>query len=324
LNSTLLRLFGYAATGAAAGLIGGLLGIGGGAVMVPSLNLILDETMHLAIAGSLVAMIFISASSAWGHWKNGYVLKSVVVRMVPLATVSAVAGVIAGAHFPGAVLRKVFALFLLYSIGNMLYKSVKAFLSPEAEEAPLTEYQPPNEWVTPMVAVPMGFSCGVLGIGGGVIAVPALHLFLRLPLKNAIANSAATIFFSATVAAVAKSISINGMTVTRTTGDVLTLSWHHAVIIGVMMAPTAFIAGRLGSHLTHVSPTGIIRVVFAAVALWASYKFWTKPEGAPEADENPAVSAPEHAAAGLRPAPDGPGYGARRAGGLPGSPKFFQ
>lgn len=305
MNSTILRLLGYAATGAAAGLLGGLLGIGGGVIMVPSLNLIFDETMHVAIAASLFSMIFISASSAWGHWKNGYVLKGVVVRMVPLATASAVGGVIAGAYFPGAVLRKVFAVFLLYSIGNMVYKSIRAFLSPEAEEAPLTEYKPPNEWVTPLVAIPMGFSCGVLGIGGGVIAVPALHLFLRLPLKNAIANSAATIFFSATVATVAKLISIDGMTVTRTTGEVMTLSWHHAAIIGALMAPTAFIAGRLGSHLTRISPTMVIRIIFAAVALWASYKFWMKTEtlGAPE--ETPAASQTDQPGAGRRTAPEG-------------------
>ncbi len=297
--STILRLLGYAVTGAMAGFFGGLLGIGGGIVAVPALNLIIGETMHVAIAGSLTSMVFVAAGAAWGHWKNGYLLRAVMIRLIPLAALSAVAGVLVGAHIPGWLLRRIFAIFLVYAVGNMLYKSTRSYFSKKAEEVPVTEFTPRNEWITPLIAIPMGFSSGVLGIGGGVIAVPAMHLFLRLPLKNAIANSAATIFFSSIIAATVKLISINGMTVNTSGGEEIILAWHHGAIIGVMLAPMAFLGGRMGSHIARVAPVMIIRLLFAAVALYGAQRYWVnsaRPPAPPiipveAADEETDVSA---------------------------------
>ncbi len=290
MSGTVVRIIGYIVTGLAAGVLGGLLGIGGGAVMVPSLNLALGEAMQISIAASLVSMVFISASSAYGHWKNRYILKNVVIRMVPPATVCAVGGAVAGTHFPKWVLQTIFAVFLLYTAFDMVLKVIRRRLKNSKDEDPVREFKVPNEWTIPLIAVPMGFSCGVLGIGGGILAVPALHFFLRLPFKNAIANSSATIFFSSIVAAVAKLISIHGLAVKSAGGAEMILTWQHAFVIGLIMAPTAFIGGRIGSYLTKVSPTAVIRVVFAGVALWAGYKFYvqaTSTDAAPS--EPPAV-----------------------------------
>jgi uncharacterized membrane protein YfcA len=292
---TLFKLVGYAVTGLAAGIIGGLLGIGGGAVMVPLLNLALDETMHVAVAASLFAMVFLSMTSVWGHRKNGYILKSVVVRLAPLATVSAVGGVIAGSYIPGWMLRKIFAVFLAYVAVDMVWRLVRGVKKGgDANEEPVSEFKPANEWVIPLIAIPMGFSCGVLGIGGGIIAVPALHVFLKLPLKNAIANSAATILFSATVAAVSKLIAIDGMEITRENGPTLVLAWQQAAVIGLLIAPTALVGGRVGALLTKKSPTSLIRALFAVMLIWAAVKFWThkREAAASETTTPPAVTIP--------------------------------
>ncbi len=263
------EIIGYLVTGVIAGTLGGLLGIGGGVVMVPAVNLIFGKHIQLAVASSLFCMIFLSISSSYGHWKNGYVLKNVLWEMVPIATVSAIAGVFLGSWvLPAWVLHLMFAVFLGYTV----YKNIATIVGGAPEEGPVKRFAPPNRWIVPAIAVPMGLSCGILGIGGGVIAVPALHYFLKLPFKNAVANSSATILFSATVAAVVKFSTINGMEVTTAAGTE-TLYWYHAMIIGALMAPTALIFGRIGSHLTRITPTRLVRALFVIVAVWACWKY---------------------------------------------------
>ena len=272
MEAGLTEIIGYLVTGAIAGTLGGLLGIGGGVVMVPAVNLIFGKHIQLAVASSLFCMIFLSISSAYGHWKNGYILKNVLWEMAPIATVSAIVGVFLGSWvLPVWVLHLLFATFLAYTA----YKNIATVVRRTPEEGPIKRFVLPNRWIVPVIAVPMGLSCGILGIGGGVVAVPALHYFLKLPFKNAVANSSATILFSAAVAAVVKLSTINGMEVT-TAGGTATLYWYHAVIIGALMAPTALVFGRIGSHLTRISPTRLVRALFVVVAVWACWKYADK------------------------------------------------
>ncbi len=83
---TLLALISYALVGIVAGLLGGLLGIGGGLVTVPALLFIFqqmnfppDHLMQLAVGTSLGAMVFTSASSAWSH----HLMKGVKLGFFP-------------------------------------------------------------------------------------------------------------------------------------------------------------------------------------------------------------------------------------------------
>ena len=287
----------YAALGLVAGTLGGLIGIGGGAIVVPVLTIFFHKDVQLAIAASLVQMVFVAASSAYGHWKNRYLLKPVLVRLIPVAAASAVIGVFIGTSVPSGVLQKVFALFLLYTAGDTGWRLARSIIGRHADETPLTEFTVKNEWTIPSVAAPMGLSCGVLGIGGGSIAVPALHMFLRLPLKNAIANSAAAIFFSSIIAAALKAASIDGMTVTAN-GAAATLHWYDAVVVGLLLAPGSFVGGRIGAHLVKKAPAKIIQVVFIAVLLYSAHDMWFKSSPkktptAPPATEQPAQPEPD-------------------------------
>ena len=292
----------YLLLGLVSGTAGGLIGIGGGAIVVPALTLIFHKNVHLAIAASLVQMIFVASSSAYGHYRNGYILKSVVVRLVPLAAVCAIIGVLVGSKVPSAPLQRIFAVFLAYTALDTAYRLARNIIGKHPDEEPLREFAPKNEWSIPAVAAPMGLSCGILGIGGGSIAVPALHMFLRLPLKNAIANSAAAIFFSSIIASVVKAASIDGMAVPVAGGGTMMLHWYDAVIVGLLLAPGSFVGGWIGARLVKRSPTGVIRVVFITVLLYSAYDMWTKAEG----KRTPAATAIESRANPVIPAsPEG-------------------
>ena len=82
--------FGYVALGAVAGFFAGLLGVGGGAIMVPVLALMFAQQgfpdqhlMHLALGTSMAAIVFTSISSLRAHHKHGAVIWSIVRAMAP-------------------------------------------------------------------------------------------------------------------------------------------------------------------------------------------------------------------------------------------------
>ncbi|MHC4713808.1 MAG: sulfite exporter TauE/SafE family protein [Planctomycetota bacterium] len=262
----------YLLIGLIAGALGGLLGIGGGSVMVPSLNLVLGWPYHLAVASSLFCMVWLSTASTYGHKKNGYILTGVIVRLIPVSAVSGVLGVFLSGVMPKWIFYVLFAVFLFVTA----YSNILRLVSREPEEEPVKEFTSHRKWVAFLIAVPMGLSQGILGIGGGVVGVPALHAFLKLPLKNAIANSSATIMFSAALAAITKLRFIEGLEATLESDQVVLLHWYHAAIIGGCMALTALVAARVGAHLTKRLPTRTVRAIFVIVLLWGGYKYARK------------------------------------------------
>ena len=112
-----------------------------------------------------------------------------------------------------------------------------------------------------LVGSMMGTSAGLLGIGGGGLAVPMQQMLLKLPLRNCIANSSAIICVSAAIGAIYKNATLG-----QHGAD-----WHQSVTIALMLSATAVIGGRLGASLTHKLPLRAVRVVFILLmnsAVW--------------------------------------------------------
>ena len=106
-----------------------------------------------------------------------------------------------------------------------------------------------------LVGLPAGLVGGLLGVGGGIIAVPAQQLCLRLPLRSAIANSAATILFSSVVGAAAKNAALS--------------SHGHAVAesvrLALVLAPSAMFGSWIAAARVHRWPIRAIRLAFVLV-----------------------------------------------------------
>lgn len=157
------------ALGVVAGVMAGLFGIGGGAVMVPLLVLWLHQPQHRAHATSLAAIILTAAAGAVAFARED----SIAVD----AGLGIAAGAIVGAFLGAAVmhrvsptrLRQIFAVLIVLVAVQMLVgytpdESVIALGGPVAAVAYL---------VLGLVA---GLLSSVMGVGGGVIMVPALVL----------------------------------------------------------------------------------------------------------------------------------------------------
>lgn len=244
-----------------AGVLGGLLGIGGSIIMIPALSILLSQQervdQHLIQAAAMVVNVAVALPAALRHHKAGAVRLDVAMYMLPIALVTIVAGVYLSDLFPAERLKIVFAVFLGYVALVNAWKLIRRSDSrPEAEVAKLHPAR------VGTVASLMGLSAGLLGIGGGVIAVPAMQLFLRLPLRQCIATTAAVMCLSSPLGAAFK---------------LYTLPEHDkspalALLIAAILVPTAILGARLGAKMTHTLPLPIVRGVLTLLLIAASLR----------------------------------------------------
>jgi uncharacterized membrane protein YfcA len=257
-----LSLFLVALIGLIAGLGGGMLGIGGSIVIIPGLTLVFGYDQHLYQAAAMIANVAVSVPAAMRHRAAGAMHAPTLKWMAPAAVVSVLLGVWLSNLFAGPAaslwLSRLLAAFLVYVIAV----NVRRLLGGRRETRHAAETLALPRVRRLSVGSAMGGIAGLLGIGGGALAVPMQQIVLKLPLKNAIANSSAIICISATIGAIYKNASLG--------------QHSHAPLDGVLLAalvvPTAWLGGGLGARLTHALPMRYVRVAFVALLVVAAWK----------------------------------------------------
>lgn len=174
-------------TGAIAGVLAGLLGVGGGIVIVPVLFILFDYleippqiSMHIAVATSLATIIPTSISSARSHHKKGSIDIDMLKSWAPLIFIGAAIGGVLSKYLASSSLTMIFGVIaLLVSINMALPKKVVI-----ADELP--------KGVVGKGLLPSfigGFSA-LMGIGGGTLSVPILSAF-SFPIHRAVGTASA-------------------------------------------------------------------------------------------------------------------------------------
>lgn len=171
--------------GAVAGVIGGLLGVGGGIVLVPAFFFTFDalgyhgaQVMQVCVATSLATIVITSARSVSGHAKRGAVDWEVLRSWAPWMVAASVAGVFVAARVPSTALQAVFGLLaglagLWMAFGRAHWRLAAA---------------PPRGALRAAIAMVTGFSSTLMGIGGGTFGVPLMTLF-NLPMHRAVGTA---------------------------------------------------------------------------------------------------------------------------------------
>lgn len=251
--------------GLVAGVLGGMLGVGGSVIMIPGLTLVFDRNQHLYQAAAMLANVAVSIPAALRHRKADAMVLPVMKWMLPAAVLFVLIGVAASNLFRGREqgiwLGRVLAAFLVY----VIYVNVQRLRGARTEPPPDDSHQSPAR--CSVVGMAMGGVAGLLGIGGGAIAVPLQQIILRLPLRSCIANSAGIICITATVGGIYKisSLGLHGYEPSA------------AVKIGLLLAPTAWIGGRIGASLTHRLPIKQVRIAFILLMIVATWKMAALP-----------------------------------------------
>lgn len=155
--------------GLAAGLLSGLFGVGGGTVIVPMLVLLLRFDQRLAAGTSLAAIVPTAAVGVISYAMHGSVAWIPALILAAFAVIGAQIGTWLLAHLPQNAVRWGFVAFLVFVI-------VMLFVVVPSRDADLD-----LTWASgaalALLGVITGILAGLLGVGGGVVVVPALMIF---------------------------------------------------------------------------------------------------------------------------------------------------
>jgi uncharacterized membrane protein YfcA len=182
--STILALV---ATGVFAGILAGLLGVGGGIVIVPVLFFLFqsfgvspESAMLVATATSLATIVPTSISSIRSHNQKGNVDFDLLKRWAVFILMGVLVGSWLVTRVEGSMLTMLFGVIAVLSALNMLFRTGKSAL-----------YQKlPNTTGQTVMGASIGFFSSMVGIGGGTISVPLLTLY-NYPAHKAIGTAAA-------------------------------------------------------------------------------------------------------------------------------------
>jgi len=179
-------LLGYCAVGVVAGVLAGLLGIGGGLVIVPVLIYTLtlqrvehEMIMHMALATSMASIIFTSISSFMSHHRRGAVRWDIVKKITPGILIGTFLGSCVASAMPTLWLKTVFVVFLYTMAWQML-----------ANKKPKASRNLPGMAGISAVGGVIGVVSSLVGIGGGSLSVPFM-LWCNVVVHHAIGTSAA-------------------------------------------------------------------------------------------------------------------------------------
>lgn len=152
--------------GVGAGMVGGLLGLGGGVVLVPILSEILNLPQVKAHATSITIIFFTGLIGTLTYLKYGTVPIFPALLTSVGALVTAPLGVFSADRFGERRLRQIFGIFLIIVAFTM-------FLSASPEPHKIV---PTTPLFLILIGILTGFLSPLLGIGGGAIVVPVLVL----------------------------------------------------------------------------------------------------------------------------------------------------
>lgn len=244
----------YLVLGAFAGIMAGLLGVGGGLIMVPVLAMLWqvdaiggEQMMQLAIGTSLAVIVFTSISSVRAHHRRDGVLWPLFWRLTPGILLGAALGATLASTLPQSLLKMTFGVFELLVAAQMGLRLQPTF----------SLRRIPGAFGMGLAGSVIGTVSAIVGIGGGTMTVPFLHA-CKVRMQQAIGTSAACGLPIATSAAL----------------SYVLLGWNNehlpAESLGFVYLPALFgiavssvLFAPLGAALAHRLPTGVLRKLFA-------------------------------------------------------------
>lgn len=252
----------YLALGSFAGVMAGLLGVGGGLVIVPALVAIWQANgvqsahiMHLAVGTSLATIVLTSVSSVRAHHVHGAVVWRRVLQLTPGIVLGAWLGAAVAAGLPGGVLKNIFGVFELAAAAQL------AFGRPPGSRRHL-----PGRLGMGVAGGVIGVLSAILGIGGGTLTVPFLT-WCGVSIQKAVATSAACglpIALAGGLAYVVMGWQAAGLP-SLAAGYVYLPAFGGVALASVLAAP---LGARLAHHLSPTALKRVFALFLVALGVW--------------------------------------------------------
>ncbi len=251
-------------TGAAVGLVSGLLGVGGCFIMVPVQYFVLtsmgiDPSIAIRTAfGTNLSVVFVTAMSAsLRHHKKKVVLWRHAVTLGMASFPFVFMGAYIASILSGFILKTIFGIAILLGALRM------------ATAHPIRVEGKPHENALTYVFLGaiFGFVTGLIGIGGGVLMVPLMVIFLNYHMHEAVGTSTAVMIFTSMAGVIAYmlyGLHVSGLP-EYSIGYVNLLQW-------VLLAGTSVPAAQLGAHIAHKVHPKALKWIFVAVMIYMALK----------------------------------------------------
>jgi hypothetical protein len=249
----------------AASALGGMLGMAGGIFVVPILTVVLRIPIHIAVGASLISVIACSCAGAAPYLRAGLTNLRLAIVLEVATTSGAVTGVLVTGLLPTRALFLVFALVLVasaYQMSSRRRERIVETVSPmsrawfhvdgvyrdsSGREVP---YHVQRLRLGMALMYIAGLMSSLLGIGSGVLKIPAMDSALRLPIKVSSATSNLMIGVTASASAVA--LLLHGDIDTAVAGPVALGS-----VVGAV----------LGAHILIATSATRLRMLFVGILL---------------------------------------------------------
>lgn len=252
-----------------AGILGSMLGLGGGVFLVPIFTLFLGVDAKLAIAASAIAVVTNSVVGSTVHLRSRFTnLRLGMLLQVPTAA-GALVGALLAVRAPERLLDGIFGAVLTYAAVSMLLRRKTSHVDTRGDPDPWqlraryydpatrteVEYVPRHIYRGMGISSAAGVVSGLLGVGGGVIQVPAMNLVMSVPVKAAAGTSALMVG----ITAVASSFVFYA-------DDKIDPQIALPAIIGIVAG------AQIGSRLTRKVRTDRLVIVFVLVLLYLGFR----------------------------------------------------
>ncbi|HEY0672380.1 MAG TPA: sulfite exporter TauE/SafE family protein [Longimicrobiales bacterium] len=268
-----LVLLALLAVGLLVGFTAGLIGIGGGVLIVPFLyffyahpewaGFALPVSLQVAVAHatSLFVILPTAIRGSVSYSKAGLVVWQVALPVAAAALIGGVLGARLAIILPAELLKLIFGVFLVASGGQLMLRRGHA-----EERAVRT-----NLFATSITGLMVGTLSGMMGVGGGILALPMLMYLLHVDLRRAAATSLAIIGFAACGGLLTYALS--GAHVAGRAP--LSLGYIHFGA-GLPILVGSLISVHWGTVVNQRTKTPVLRYIFATVFIVLGIQFILK------------------------------------------------
>jgi len=247
--------------GLLAGLLAGLLGIGGGIVMVPVLFLIFTLQgaaeawrMHIAVATALAVIAPTTLSAARAHWRRHSVDGTIARNWAPMVALGSAGGALVASSISSQALILIFAV-----LAGLMGIKMLLPLDNVSVGRPL-----PVRGAGRIAPAVIGAVSALMGIGGATFTVPYLTLF-DVPIHRAVGTAAL-------IGSIVAIVGVGGYAIGgwgRQFDLEHTLGFIHLPSL-LVVAPVSVLAAPLGARIAHALPRRTLSVVFGIFLLATS------------------------------------------------------
>ena len=259
--------------GVATGLFGSLLGLGGGILIVPLLTLGFGLPLLTAVGVSLICVIVTSSAAAGVYLEQRVANLRLGMALELFTATGALAGGLIAFAIPERILELLFAILLTYVAFTMARRRDPGPARPVVAGSSSADDPPggPDHALIARLSGPdyrihrlgpgiagsivAGVASALLGIGGGLIKVPVMHVVMGVPLRVATATSNLMIGITASASAI--------------------IYLLRGGIQAFIAAPTAigvFIGASIGSRIAARIDLRVLRGLFVAILLYTAYQ----------------------------------------------------